>query len=97
MIESPEAMFERVAQAIAEPARRYGDDVNYWQARFLERLRRREFLPNSPTLMNAGLPGGQLAACFVLPIEDDPPLASSQRLAGWQRIHQSRRRHRLFF
>ena len=37
VIETPEAMFERVAKAIAEPARAYGDDVNFWEARFLER------------------------------------------------------------
>jgi len=88
VIETPDAMFERVAKAIAEPARRYGDNVNFWEARFLERLRRREFLPNSPTLMNAGLPSGQLAACFVLPIEDDLDsiFAALSRMA---RIHQS--------
>jgi len=81
-------MFERVAKAIAEPARAYGDDVSYWAARFLERLCRLEFLPNSPTLMNAGLPNGQLAACFVLPIEDDLDsiFGAISRMA---RIHQS--------
>ena len=55
VIETAEAMFERVAKAIAEPARRYGDDVHYWAARFLERLRRLEFLPNSPTLSTCRL------------------------------------------
>jgi len=88
VIETPEAMFERVAAAIAEPARAYGDDVSYWAARFLKRLRRCEFLPNSPTLMNVGLPNGQLAACFVLPIDDDLDsiLTALSRMA---RIHQS--------
>ncbi len=88
IIETPEAMFERVAKAIAEPARVYGDDVNFWAERFFERLRHGEFLPNSPTLMNAGLPQGQLAACFVLPIEDDLDsiFAGLSRMA---RIHQS--------
>src|ERR1700752_3625825 len=71
VIETPEAMFERVAKAIAEPARAYGDDVSFWARRFFKRMSRLEFLPNSPTLMNGGLPNGQLAACFVLPIEDD--------------------------
>jgi ribonucleoside-diphosphate reductase alpha chain len=88
VIETPDGMFERVARAIAEPARRYGEDVLYWQERFLERLCRLEFLPNSPTLMNAGLPNGQLAACFVLPIADDLDsiFTAIHRMA---RIHQS--------
>ena len=88
VIETPEAMFERVAKAIAEPARGYGEDVSFWAARFFERMSRLEFLPNSPTLMNAGLPNGQLAACFVLPIEDDLDsiFAALSRMA---RIHQT--------
>src|SRR3990170_9599 len=69
--EDASGMIERVASAVAEPARAFGEDEAFWAARFFERMARFEFLPNSPTLMNAGLPGGQLAACFVLPIEDD--------------------------
>jgi ribonucleoside-diphosphate reductase alpha chain len=88
LIESLDGMFERVARAIAVPARPFGEDAEYWQARFLERMRRLEFLPNSPTLMNAGLPNGQLAACFVLPIEDDLDSIFSA-LGHMARIHQS--------
>ena len=88
LIESPEQMFARVARAIAEPGRLFGDDAAFWEARFFERMRRLEFLPNSPTLMNAGLSNGQLAACFVLPIEDDLDsiFGALRRMA---RIHQS--------
>lgn len=71
LAETPDGMLERVARAIAEPAKLFGDDKYFWEARFLERMRSLEFLPNSPTLMNAGLAAGQLAACFVLPLEDD--------------------------
>ena len=70
-MEDPAAMLRRVASTVAKPARSFGEDAGLWEARFLERLERLEFLPNSPTLMNAGLAGGQLAACFVLPVEDD--------------------------
>ncbi len=70
-IEDPSEMWSRVARAIAQPCAKFGEDPEFWQERFLHRLKRLEFLPNSPTLMNAGLPNGQLAACFVLPIEDD--------------------------
>ncbi len=88
LVETPDGMFERVARAIAAPARFFSEDEAFWEARFLERLRRLEFLPNSPTLMNAGLPAGQLAACFVLPIQDD--LASIFAALGQMaRIHQS--------
>jgi len=71
LVENPDGMLQRVAHAIAEPARLFGEDAAFWEARFFERMRCLEFLPNSPTLMNAGLRAGQLAACFVLPIEDD--------------------------
>ncbi len=88
LAETPEGMFARVARAIAEPAKIFREDWQFWDARFLERMRRLEFLPNSPTLMNAGLPGGQLAACFVLPITDDIDsiFAALSRMA---RIHQT--------
>jgi ribonucleoside-diphosphate reductase alpha chain len=69
--EDPSGMFQRVAGAIAAPAGQFGEDVSYWADRFVQRLERLEFLPNSPVLMNAGTSGGQLAACFVLPIQDD--------------------------
>jgi len=88
LVEDPHGMLRRVASAIAAPARMFGEDALFWEGRFLERLERLEFLPNSPTLMNAGLPGGQLAACFVLPIEDDLDsiFAALSRTA---RIHQT--------
>ncbi len=70
-IEDPPAMLQRVAGAVAESAKKWGEDVAFWKERFLQRLDRLEFLPNSPTLMNAGIEGGQLAACFVLPVRDD--------------------------
>jgi ribonucleoside-diphosphate reductase alpha chain len=70
-IEDPAGMLRRVASAIAAPAGDFGEDASHWEERFLSRLTRLEFLPNSPTLMNAGLPGGQLAACFVLPVQDN--------------------------
>jgi ribonucleoside-diphosphate reductase alpha chain len=68
-VETPEGMFHRVATAVAE-AEPEGARAR-WAERFERRLATLEFLPNSPTLMNAGRPGGQLAACFVLPVEDD--------------------------
>jgi len=70
-IEDPNAMLARVAQAVAAPARDFGEDPGYWEDRFFQRLDALQFLPNSPTLMNARLPNGQLAACFVLPLHDD--------------------------
>jgi ribonucleoside-diphosphate reductase alpha chain len=78
-IEDPAAMLRRVASTIAEPARSFGEDAALWEARFLERLERIEFLPNSPTLMNAGLTGGQLAACFVLCTKRPAAIAARAR------------------
>lgn len=70
--ETPGAMFQRVAQSIASADLQYGptEDAAASERAFLEVITRLEFLPNSPTLMNAGLNLAQLSACFVLPIED---------------------------
>jgi ribonucleoside-diphosphate reductase alpha chain len=88
LVEDPSGMLQRVAAAVAAPARAFGEDPAVWEARFLQRMQRLEFLPNSPTLMNAGLPGGQLAACFVLPIADDLD-AIFTALSHMARIHQT--------
>ncbi|MBI4970830.1 MAG: adenosylcobalamin-dependent ribonucleoside-diphosphate reductase [Candidatus Omnitrophica bacterium] len=72
VIETPEVMFRRVAHHVAAAENHFGPK-NYaaeWESIFFEAMSRLEFLPNSPTLMNAGGPLGQLAACFVLPVQD---------------------------
>ncbi len=72
-IEKPADMFRRVADAIAAGDLKYGasqDDVKKLSDRFYNAITHRYFMPNSPTLMNAGRELGQLAACFVLPVED---------------------------
>jgi len=68
--ETPDGMFRRVASAIASAEKLYGEDPSLWQERFYDLLSNLKFLPNSPTLMNAGKDIGQLAACFVLPVDD---------------------------
>ena len=72
IIESPEQLFQRVAQSIAQAEKLFGnkDEVGYWEDEFYRLLTSFDFLPNSPTLMNAGTSLGQLSACFVLPVED---------------------------
>ncbi len=72
VVESPEELFRRVAKAVSEAERLYAgrDAAMKWEDRFYDALTSMEFLPNSPTLMNAGTPLGQLSACFVLPVED---------------------------
>ncbi|MEM4215100.1 MAG: adenosylcobalamin-dependent ribonucleoside-diphosphate reductase [Candidatus Pacearchaeota archaeon] len=70
IIETPSQMFQRVAKAIASIDKNYNGDVKKTEQEFLEIMTNLEFLPNSPTLMNAGTNIGQLSACFVLPIED---------------------------
>ncbi|MBW2200627.1 MAG: vitamin B12-dependent ribonucleotide reductase [Deltaproteobacteria bacterium] len=70
--ETPEDLFARVARSIAVADTKFEPqaDVEKTEKKFLKLLTRMWFLPNSPTLMNAGRRLGQLAACFVLPIED---------------------------
>jgi ribonucleoside-diphosphate reductase alpha chain len=70
IIETPTQMFRRVAVAIAAQDANYGADPKKIEDVFFSLMRNLEFLPNSPTLMNAGTKLGQLSACFVLPIED---------------------------
>jgi ribonucleoside-diphosphate reductase alpha chain len=70
LIETPEAMFSRVAGNIASAEALYNEDSAFWEERFFDLMTSLRFLPNSPAMMNAGKPLGQLAACFVLPVED---------------------------
>ncbi|HEX5037866.1 MAG TPA: adenosylcobalamin-dependent ribonucleoside-diphosphate reductase [bacterium] len=72
VVETPSRLFRRVADAVAaaETAWGGGEARDRWAETFRLMMERLEFLPNSPTLMNAGTPLGQLSACFVLPVED---------------------------
>ena len=70
VIETPEEMFRRVAKAVARAEDLNGGNPIEWEEVFYSLMASLKFLPNSPTLMNAGKDIGQLAACFVLPVED---------------------------
>lgn len=94
-VEQPEDLFWRVATVVAEADRRYGStdpQVQKVAEEFYQLMTQRRFEPNSPTLMNAGRPLGQLSACFVLPVED--ALANGKNgiydtLSAMALIHQS--------
>jgi len=74
IIETPSGMFRRVSKAVAEAEIKYNKsktEISVLKKEFYSMLTNLYFLPNSPTLMNAGTKLGQLSACFVLPIDDD--------------------------
>ncbi|HEY82240.1 MAG TPA: adenosylcobalamin-dependent ribonucleoside-diphosphate reductase [Dehalococcoidia bacterium] len=70
--ETPAQLFRRVARTVAAVETNFDPaaDVKELEQAFFELMSHLEFLPNTPTLMNAGAPLGQLSACFVLPVED---------------------------
>jgi ribonucleoside-diphosphate reductase alpha chain len=73
VVETPDQLFARVAEHVSAAEARMGHDaaeVAATRRTFQRMMSSLEFLPNSPTLMNAGRPLGQLAACFVVPVED---------------------------
>lgn len=72
IIETPSQLFRRVAKAVAFADKSHGEpsDLAKTEEEFYRMMADLEFIPNSPTLMNAGAPLGQLAACFVIPVED---------------------------
>jgi ribonucleoside-diphosphate reductase alpha chain len=85
VVETPGELFWRVAHAIANTESR---DVDYWSEAFYDMMSERRFIPNTPTLVNAGKRGGQLSACFVLPIHDSlDSIFDSLKFAA--KIHQS--------
>src|SRR5512142_307930 len=94
-VEQPEDLFWRVATVVAEADRKYGASdaaVQQTAEDFYALMTQRRFEPNSPTLMNAGRPLGQLSACFVLPVDD--ALANGKNgiydtLSAMALIHQS--------
>ena len=71
VIETPAQMFRRIARAIAKADEMYGEDTKKTEEEFYGIISRLEFMPNSPTLFNAGTGTGfALSACYVLPVED---------------------------
>lgn len=73
IIETPSQLFRRVSKFIASADKAYGTDektIKYYENAFYNIMTNFEFLPNSPTLMNAGTDLGQLSACFVLKVGD---------------------------
>jgi len=70
IVETPARLFRRVAKTIAQVERNYKKSAKKAEEEFYKVMANLEFLPNTPTLMNAGTELGQLSACFVLPVED---------------------------
>jgi ribonucleoside-diphosphate reductase alpha chain len=89
VVETPEGLFDRVASFVAKAEENYRDeDKGRIGDVFRAMFSNLEFLPNSPTLMNAGRELGQLAACFVLPIEDSLD-SIFEEVKNTAKIHQS--------
>jgi len=90
IIETPSEMFRRVAFCVARAEKDFksGYTAEDVEEQFYQMMRNLEFLPNSPTLMNAGTSLGQLSACFVIPVEDSME-GIFNALRNIARIHQS--------
>ena len=94
-VEGASDLFWRVARTIAEPDRAHGASEGAVEAlaeAFYDVMAQRLFMPNSPTLMNAGRPLGQLSACFVLPVQDTLSNGESgiyDTLRSMALVHQS--------
>lgn len=90
IVETPSELFRRVAHHVAQAEANYGSDFRTSEVEevFYRMMRTLEFVPNSPTLMNAGTGLDQLSACFVLPVEDSIE-GVFQTLADMARIHQT--------
>ncbi len=90
IVETPSELFRRVAHHVAQAEANYRADRDPGEVEeaFYRMMRQREFMPNSPTLMNAGTPLGQLSACFVLPVEDSVE-GIFRTLGDMARIHQT--------
>ena len=90
VVETPSEMFSRVAEAMADVDNKYEGKraATESRERFFDMLSRLDFLPNSPTLMNAGTELGQLSACFVIPVEDSME-SIFDSLKAMALIHQS--------
>lgn len=90
IVETPDELFGRVAHHVAQAEANHCSEsgVEEVEHGFYEMMRNLEFLPNSPTLMNAGTSLGQLAACFVLPVEDSIERIFKS-LGEMARIHQT--------
>ena len=90
IIETPGELFRRVASHVAQAESKFKSSLSPVQVEeaFYRMMRNLEFLPNSPTLMNAGGPLGQLSACFVIPVEDSID-GIFNALKSMAKIHQS--------
>ncbi len=90
VIETPSELFRRTAFHIAQGESKFksGYSPQGVEERFYRMMRNREFLPNSPTLMNAGTALGQLSACFVIPVNDSMD-EIFRALRDMAKIHQS--------
>lgn len=96
IIETPRELFQRVAETVSQAELNFTTERKRRETEeaFFKMMARLEFMPNSPTLMNAGTSIGQLSACFVLPVEDSLE-AIFETVKNTALIHRTGGRHRL--